>query len=236
MPDGSVEAGNCVFYDNTANGFGGAVSKSGGALDLHHCTVFANRAYGTAGGVIAGADTTFLNCILWGNVEGPRLELADELAQITGIRPGAIHYSSIQGWTGLLGGVGNIGDDPLFVQPKDPDGPRRPAEPDLRLSAGSGLINIGDPDFVADAGEGDLDGHSRVLCGRADLGAYEFGIGDHNCDRVVGLDDFSAWADCMIGPFSDGLSEGCEAFDFNADVDVDVQDYAGFQTVGLTHP
>lgn len=236
MPDGSVEAGNCVFYGNTANGFGGAISKSGGSLDLRQCTVFANRAYGTAGGVIAGADTTLLNCILWGNVDGPHLEFADELAQITGIRPGAIHYSSIQGWTGLLGGVGNVGDDPMFVDPEDPDGPRGPAEPDLRLSADSPLINAGDPDFVADAGEGDLDGHARVLCGRVDLGAYEFGIGDFNCDRVAGLDDFAAWADCMIGPFSDGLPDGCEAFDFNADFDVDLHDYAGFQTAGLTRP
>ena len=81
------------------------------------------------------------------------------------------------------------------------------------------------------AGEGDLDGHARVLCGRVDMGAYEFGIGDLNCDRVVVLDDFSAWADCMIGPFSDGLPDGCEAFDFNADLDVDLQDFAGFEAI-----
>ena len=35
----------------------------------------------------------------------------------------------------------------------------------------------------------------------------------------------------MIGPFSDGLPDGCEAFDFNADLDVDLQDFAGFEAI-----
>ena len=78
---------------------------------------------------------------------------------------------------------------------------------------------------------GDLDGHSRVLCGRVDMGAFEFGIGDFECDRDVDLDDYAAWLDCMTGPDGGSSDDGCEAFDFDANGDVDVRDFAGMQVV-----
>jgi len=38
------------------------------------------------------------------------------------------------------------------------------------------------------------------LCGRVDMGPYEFGIGDYNCDQTIDLADFAAWEGCMTGP------------------------------------
>ena len=75
-----------------------------------------------------------------------------------------------------------------------------------------------------------MDGHSRVLCERVDIGAYEFGIGDYNCDRDVSLDDFGDWNDCFTGPGGGPYPAGCEALDFDADEDVDLRDFAGFGT------
>jgi hypothetical protein len=87
-----------------------------------------------------------------------------------------------------------------------------------------------------------------VLCDRVDIGAYEFGIGDYDCDRTVDLTDFANWPSCMTGPLQSAidtcpfqgrpeprrdrqLAIGCEAFGFNADSDVDLLDFAGFQTI-----
>ncbi|MBI4717452.1 MAG: hypothetical protein HY763_06585 [Planctomycetes bacterium] len=61
-----------------------------------------------------------------------------------------------------------------------------------------------------------------------DLGAYEFGIGDFDCDGSVGPSDLADWAGCCNGPGKKSVAPGCEAFDFNADTDVDLADFAGF--------
>ena len=124
----------------------------------------------------------------------------------------------------------------MFVRPPDPgpDGTWDGEDDDygdLRLQAGSPCINAGDPGFVAQPGETDLEGHARVLCGRVDMGAYEFGIGDYDCDHTVNLNDFSAWASCMNGPHSGPYAPGCESFDFDGDGDVDLLDFAAFQRV-----
>jgi hypothetical protein len=48
----------------------------------------------------------------------------DESAQIVaahGAETSVVNYCCIQGWTGNLGGIGNIDDDPLFVDPNTDD-------------------------------------------------------------------------------------------------------------------
>ena len=105
--------------------------------------------------------------------------------------------------------------------------------PSLRSSGGgSPAINAGDPNtsFLPAT---DLDGHTRVLCDRVDIGAYEFGIGDYNCDQSVDLSDFASWSACMTGPRSGPYGAGCEAFDFNADGSVDLLDVAGWQRLAI---
>jgi len=141
-----------------------------------------------------------------------------------------VRYSIVQGWTGSLGGVGNSGVNPMFVDPDGADDISGTEDDDLRLSPGSPAINAGDPNtsFLPPT---DLDGHARVLCGRVELGAYEFGIGDYNCDQSIDLSDFANWSYCMTGPSTanTAVPQGCEPFDFNADSAVDLLDFAALQ-------
>ncbi|MFQ5414300.1 MAG: choice-of-anchor Q domain-containing protein [Phycisphaerae bacterium] len=97
--------------------------------------------------------------------------------------------------------------------------------------AGSPSINRGDPNFVPVPGETDLDGHARVLCSAVDMGPYEFGIGDVDCDESVDLNDYAALTLCLQGPDTAPGDPDCIPFDFDADADVDLADVAGFQRV-----
>ena len=125
----------------------------------------------------------------------------------------------------------------MFVDSGYYDGNGTPSDPsddiwvegDWRLLPGSPCINTGDPAFIPAGGETDLEGHARVLCDRVDMGAYEFGIGDMDCDQTVDLYDFAAWQTCITGPDGEPYEEGCEPFDFNYDGFVDLRDFAGMQ-------
>ncbi|HOW19010.1 MAG TPA: hypothetical protein PLC79_08235, partial [Phycisphaerae bacterium] len=103
---------NCVFGGNVTAADGAAMrNESNSAPTLVNCTLSANQATVNGGGVW-NTDSTpvIINCILWANSS-----TADrtQAAQIGGGSP-AISYSCVEGWTGSLGGTGNIGADPLF--------------------------------------------------------------------------------------------------------------------------
>ncbi len=218
-----------LLVDNLAELYGGAIAGGDGELIVSRSTIANNQARALGGGIISGTGTQIRSSILWGNVVDPRgAALIDEFAQIDGNGSTRIDYSMVQGWSGGYAGVGTTGDDPLLVIPEGPDG-YGPLTANLRLSSGSPAINAGDPDSSALRRETDLDGHARVLCDRVDIGAYEFGIGDFNCDRQIDMSDFSVWPACMTNPRPSFIRPGCEAFDFNADSDVDLSDFAANQ-------
>ena len=89
----------------------------------------------------------------------------------------SLFHPSLFFLTGLFGGVGNIGLDPLFVAP---------ASDDFRLSLGSPCIDAGsDAAVPPDSGDldgdanvleqtpHDLDGLTRIVNKAVDMGAYE---------------------------------------------------------------
>jgi hypothetical protein len=85
----------------------------------------------------------------------------DESAQICGGVP-VINYSCVEGWTGDMGGIGNIGDAPVFVDADGPDDdPNTWEDNDYRLSAGSPCIDAADNEAVP-PDELDLDGDDDV--------------------------------------------------------------------------
>ncbi|MCP3902716.1 MAG: hypothetical protein GY715_03690, partial [Planctomycetes bacterium] len=133
---GFVIAEQCVF-----NGTGGGAWSVGGSLTAVNCTITANRAEcnGSAGGVAASL-AQLDNCVVWGNaddgadVEGAQLDL--------GSSP-SINRSCVQGWTGQLGGIGNIGDDPQFTDSVGPDGVPGTVDDDRRPRPGSPCNDAG---------------------------------------------------------------------------------------------
>ena len=125
---GQTHLVNCLFSGNRAGGgvsfpgnppaegLAGAFLGTFNVAFLENCTFTQNSA-----GILAGmwtdnfADLT--NCIFWENCETDGN--CDQRAQFHGFADGTIQvdYSIIQNWTGELGGNGNSGLDPMFVDP-----------------------------------------------------------------------------------------------------------------------
>jgi len=163
---------SCAFIGNSAAYHGGAVS-SGGYCDVTstNCTFVANTADIAAGGMHNGirSDTTLTNCLFWNNWDPHG---TGESAQIDGGEP-VVNASCIQGWTGILGGSGNLSDYPLFVDADGADNVPGNADDNLRLLAGSPCIDVGDNSALPPSVTVDLDGNPRVVDGVVDMGAYE---------------------------------------------------------------
>ncbi|MHC4499232.1 MAG: LamG-like jellyroll fold domain-containing protein, partial [Planctomycetota bacterium] len=114
--ESSAELINCILGGNTANGRGGAMYSDGeehNYITLTNCTISGNEA-DSCGGLyyeVDGLQAELTNCILWANMD------SDGMIESSQIRNGApvINYCCIQGWTGGLGGTGNMGENPLFV-------------------------------------------------------------------------------------------------------------------------
>jgi hypothetical protein len=185
---------NCIFSGNIATNDGAAVFNMGYSnLTLTNCSLSANSAEGSGGGIWNSWNTAtvrVLNCILWANSDSGGM---DQSAQIH-IASGAadVDYSCIEGLTGSLGGAGNIGDDPRFVDPDGPDNIVGSEDDNLRLLVGSPCIDTGHPGPQYQ----DLDGT------RNDMGAYGGTWGDVS---AAGTHSASGFIFTSVGniPFSE---------------------------------
>jgi hypothetical protein len=162
---------NCLLTGNQApeGGAIGCDAEVSGALILNNCTVADNEAENTGGGIFSHyGGLEISNCIFWANADSTGYT---ETAQIHVPYP-APNYTCVQGWTGQWPGVGNIGSDPFFVDPINDD---------YHLLSDSPCIDSGDPNYIAEPNETDLDGKPRVFDGDddgvtvIDMGAYEYG-------------------------------------------------------------
>ncbi len=148
---------NCLFSGNSADPAGSS-AMGGGILNLDtmtltNCTFSNNSAYGV-GGMATLATAALNNCIFWGNSEQGG---SGELAQITDSGGLTIDYSCVQGWSGALGGSGNTGSDPDFVDADGPDNIAGTIDDDLRLDDDSPCVDAADSSAVP-ADVADLDG------------------------------------------------------------------------------
>jgi hypothetical protein len=71
-------------------------------------------------------------------------------------------------------GHGNIDADPCFVSPFPWDVNGNWVQRDFHLLPNSPCIDAGDPNYVPEPNETDLDGNPRVIGGLIDMGAYEY--------------------------------------------------------------
>jgi hypothetical protein len=212
---GNVATGFVMDEQCLFNGTGGAAWNFTGSLIASSCTIAANRAEcnGATGGVVAPLGQ-LANSILWGNTDdGANVESA----QVNlGFFP-SIQRCCIEGWTGQLGGVGNIGLDPQFADPLGADGVPGSFDDDRRPLPGSPCNDSGGNALVPIGLETDLDGRPRFLDDPAspdggagtppivDMGAYEspgtlFCREDLAGGGSVGFDDvlavIAAWGPC----------------------------------------
>jgi parallel beta-helix repeat protein len=236
---------NCTFTGNSASGGGGIWDNNSSPI-VTNCTFSGNSASSSGGGMynIGNSNPTLTNCILWDNSDSGG---TDESAQIDGGTP-VVNYCCVQGWTGGLGGTGNIGDDPMFVDADGPDNIAGTQDDNLRLSADSNCIDAGDNTAVpADTIDLDNDGNTTELipfdlnrfsrfidsCTAdtgngtppiVDMGAYEFLPSDIYSDGDVDFKDFSRfalyWLDVTCG--------ACGGADLSCDGDVNRDDLRVF--------
>lgn len=232
---------NCVFSGNSAsNGIGGAVYNTGelGANTdpvFINCTFTGNTA-AAVGGIYSGTHChpTLANCVFWDNSDGYS---TTENAQIY-CNEVDVNYSCIQGLTGDLGGTGNIGGNPSFVDADGLDDVFGTLDDDARLNPASPCIDAADNEAVPVEIVTDLEGNPRFVddtgmpdSGNAgggggaiiDMGAHEFQdstcFGDLNGDNSIDLADLSALLanyGMMSGAtYSDGDLDGNGAVDLS---------------------
>jgi len=175
--DSSSAFSNCIFNGNSA-GRGAAIAAEYTDATLLNCTCCGNQA-SVGRAIYSVADSwphtiRLKNCILWDKM--PRI-IGREINS-RGNATVEVTYSDVQG--GYLGG-GNIDSDPCFVLPGYFDH-RAWVEGDYHLLPDSPCIDAGDPNYVGQLNDTDLDGNPRIADGNADctavvdMGAYEFFI------------------------------------------------------------
>jgi len=207
---------NCLFAGNSAV-TGGAIGIIEGYPGIINCTFTGNRASDECGGVIVlDGISHFENCILWGNTDAGGADESAQVMPVWGWSP-PVNYSCIQGWTGALGGIGNIDADPCFVELGYWDANGTPADAnddvwidgDYHLLPDSPCIGVGDNAAVLPSVLTDLDGNPRIVGNTVDMGAYEF-------SGLIYVDD-DAPNDPVPGDpaVSDPLEDGTEPHPFD---------------------
>jgi len=182
----SIAVTRCTFSGNSAGGRGGGAEYINSSPTLTNCIFVGNSAASRYGGAISVMNTstpTVTNCTFVANSAPEGRALAcdsheqrpsdlrvtnsilwdggDEVVNKDGSTI-TITYSDVQ--NGYFG-TGNIYANPRFVAP---------IIGDYHLLLDSPCINAGDPNYVAEPNETDLDGNPRVIGGRIDMGAYEY--------------------------------------------------------------
>lgn len=176
---------------------GGGLSRCNGTIQNN--TIVENIAQ--SGGGLAKCTGLIRNCIIWGNKNG---QIYDSGADV--------HYGDIEGG---YSGTGSIDADPCFVEPgywvlrDDPNIVVEPNDPnaiwiegDYHLLSDSPCIDAGDPNYMAEPNETDLDGEPRIIGGRIDMGAYEYSplipAEVRIVPRTINLTSKGKWITCYI--------------------------------------
>lgn len=186
---------NCEFINNRAGHWVGAHwIRLGSTVNLVNCTFAHNRGgeFGYSGALELGEGGNTVNvqnCVFWNNTRWNEAT-PNEAGQISSSGGGppnnlTIDHTILHGWTGGLGGIGNNGLDPMFIDVNGADDLLGTEDDNTRVTSGSPAIDSGNNASLTCV-DIDLDGASRRAddpgtpdtgAGAApivDRGAYEF--------------------------------------------------------------
>ena len=228
---------NTVVTGNTCRGDGGGFLSDHSALTLTNCTLHGNSAEN--GRTIAcdskyqdwPSDIELENCILF---NGGSEVWNNDYSTIT------ITYSTVQDEDPNDGivfpGWGNIDDDPLFVP--GPAGSYYLSQVAGGQSVDSPCLDAGsDSPEVLELAEMTTRSDEETDVYIVDMG-YHYAVterplvmGDFDRSGVIDLADFAGLQTCFSGEGPSSLSPDCRIFDFEPDMDADLQDFAIFETL-----
>ena len=173
---------SCIIAGNSAPRGAAMYAHYPGEPAIVNCTISANAASVFAGGLycFSSSNLDISNSIIWGNTapSAPEMMVGNVGAPATV----DISYCDIQGLSAgvvvnsgsaVNWGSGNVDLDPQFTNPSYMASSDGYTESDYHLHNGSPCINAGDPAFVADAGQTDIDGDARISGMGVDIGADE---------------------------------------------------------------
>ena len=215
---------NCTFSGNAAaSGYGGGI---GCDLDsspaVRNCTLTGNRAATGGGGIDLGegCDAVITNSIISSSPSGSGIYAIYSTPVIAYNNVYGNADGNYGGWA--TGGNGDISVDPCFIDPGYWDDPCNTpgdlsddvwADGNYHLHHDSLCINAGDPCFLPDPCEVDMDGEPRVRLGRVDMGADEAGSNPADFDEsgYVDLWDFDSLAGAWLSDTDTGhWKAGCD--------------------------
>ncbi len=232
----SITLTNCLLAGNSG-AFGAAmINLFDSHANIINCTVVGNAGTIGAGGISNfQSDPAIDNCILWQNSANGSFGESAQIDNNDGFP--VINHTTIEGWTGALGGSSNNGSDPILQDANGTDNTYGTTDDNARLSTGSPAINTGENASVPVATTLDLDQSPRIADTTVDRGAYEFNPqqGDFDNDGDIDLTDYAKLADCLSGPETaptptpPTTSQQClTTFDIDTDQDIDLTDTAEF--------
>lgn len=203
---------NCIISGNVAPDGGAFFSHNVGNPIITNCTISQNTASRSTGVIIfcyESSNMAVTNSILWDNTTANASQIkVGNSGAATSIQ---ISYCNIQGGKDNIisddnctveWGQGNIDADPNFINLGSLTSSESLTAGDYHLLDGSPCIDAGDPEFITEPSETDIDGNPRIAGTKIDMGADEFvpplAVVVTITPRTLNLRSSGGWIFCTI--------------------------------------